>query len=61
MGPIGISELLIILLIVTLLFGVKKIPELAKSLGIGIAEFKKGLSAKDVPQERSGENEKGSQ
>ena len=35
------QELLIILVIVVLLFGAKKIPELAKGLGTGIKEFKK--------------------
>jgi sec-independent protein translocase protein TatA len=46
MGMIGGQELLIILVIVILLFGAKKIPELAKGLGIGIKEFKK--ASKDV-------------
>ncbi|MCL2220491.1 MAG: twin-arginine translocase TatA/TatE family subunit [Chitinispirillia bacterium] len=40
MGPIGIKELLVILLIVLILFGAKKIPELARGLGIGVKEFK---------------------
>jgi sec-independent protein translocase protein TatA len=54
MGMIGGQELLIILIIVILLFGAKKIPELAKGLGNGIKEFKKAsgeaekqVSAKD--------------
>lgn len=38
---IGGHELLLILLIVVLLFGAKKIPELAKGLGNGIREFRK--------------------
>ncbi|MDD5529788.1 MAG: twin-arginine translocase TatA/TatE family subunit [bacterium] len=41
MGKIGIGELLIILVIVLLLFGANKIPQIAKSLGQGIKEFKK--------------------
>jgi len=40
-GIIGSQELLLILLAVVLLFGGKKIPELAKGLGKGIHEFKK--------------------
>ena len=40
MGNIGPTELLLILLIVILLFGAKRIPELAKGLGRGIREFK---------------------
>jgi sec-independent protein translocase protein TatA len=41
MGPIGIQELLIIGGVVVLLFGAKKIPELASGIGKGIKEFKK--------------------
>ncbi len=41
MGFMGGSELLIILVIVIILFGAKKIPELASGLGKGIKEFKK--------------------
>lgn len=45
---IGFTELIIIMLIVLLLFGPKKIPELAQSIGKGIKEFKKAMSdAKD--------------
>ncbi len=46
---IGFGELLIVLVVVLVLFGAKKIPELAKGLGKGISEFKKGL--KDVEDE----------
>ena len=46
---IGFGELLIILLVVLIFFGAKRIPELAKGLGKGISEFKKGL--KDVEDE----------
>jgi sec-independent protein translocase protein TatA len=45
MGRIGLPELLIIVAIVLLLFGGKKIPELMKGLGTGIKEFKN--AAKD--------------
>ena len=40
LGPIGMPELLIILLVILLLFGAKRLPELAKGLGKGIREFK---------------------
>lgn len=40
MGPFGIGELLIIFLVILLLFGSKKLPELARGLGRGINEFK---------------------
>jgi sec-independent protein translocase protein TatA len=39
MGPLGFNEILIILLIVLLLFGGKKIPELMRGLGRGMREF----------------------
>ncbi len=41
MGNIGMPELLVIALIVLVLFGSKKIPELAQGLGKGIREFRK--------------------
>lgn len=44
MGFLGGQELLVILVIVILLFGAKKIPELAKGLGTGLKEFKKATS-----------------
>ncbi|GBF06435.1 twin arginine-targeting protein translocase [Deinococcus aerius] len=42
MPNIGPGELLVILLIALLVFGPKKLPELGKSLGAGIREFRKG-------------------
>lgn len=39
MGPLGFNEIAIILLIVLLLFGGRKIPELMRGLGKGIREF----------------------
>ena len=41
---LGMGELLIIMFVILLLFGGKKIPEIAKSLGKGISEFKKGMN-----------------
>jgi len=42
-GPIGPLELLIILFIVVLLFGAKRIPDLARGLGEGIRNFRSGI------------------
>lgn len=44
MPTIGMPEILVILLIVVLLFGARKIPELMRGLGSGIREFKKAAS-----------------
>ncbi len=41
MGNLGVPELLIILLLILVFFGAKKIPEMAQGLGKGIREFKK--------------------
>ncbi len=44
---IGTGEIIVILCVVLLLFGGKKLPEFAKSLGKGIREFKKACSGMD--------------
>jgi sec-independent protein translocase protein TatA len=48
---VGVPELLIILAVIVLLFGAKKLPELARSLGKSTGEFKKGIKegGKDEP------------
>ncbi len=43
-GNFGFGEILIILVIVLLLFGAKRIPEIAGSLGKGINEFKRNIT-----------------
>jgi len=48
-GNLGAGEIILIVLVILLLFGAKKIPELARGLGKGMSEFKKGL--KDVEKE----------
>jgi TatA/E family protein of Tat protein translocase len=40
-GPIGMPELVLIFLVALLVFGPKKLPDLGRSLGKGIAEFKR--------------------
>ncbi len=50
MGPLGVQELLIILVIAVFLFGSKKLPDLAKGLGEGIKNFKKALKTEEDPK-----------
>lgn len=55
-GNLGAGEIILIVLVILLLFGAKKIPELARGIGKGMGEFKKGL--KDVQDEiKSAEND----
>ena len=53
MGPIGFNEILIILVIILLLFGAKKIPELMRGVGKGMREFTdaKNNARKEVDEE----------
>jgi len=44
MFGLGYQELLIILLIVLILFGAQRLPDLARSLGSSVKEFKKGVN-----------------
>jgi sec-independent protein translocase protein TatA len=55
MGNFGFTEILLILLVVVLLFGGKKIPELMKGIGQGMKEFKKASSMDDEPNKFSAE------
>ncbi len=48
---IGATEILILLTIVLLLFGAKRIPALARSLGSGAREFREGLAGKNEDRE----------
>jgi sec-independent protein translocase protein TatA len=41
---IGWTEIIVVLVIILLLFGAKRLPDLARSLGKSVQEFKKGLS-----------------
>ncbi|MEO8276145.1 MAG: twin-arginine translocase TatA/TatE family subunit [Thermoanaerobaculia bacterium] len=47
MGSLGVPELLVIFVILVLLFGASKIPQLGKGMGEGIRNFKKGLHGTD--------------
>ncbi len=55
---IGLTEIIIIALIVLLLFGGKKIPELMSGLGKGVRSFKNGMDGKDEKPAASEETEK---
>lgn len=56
MFGLGIQELLVILLIILIFFGAEKIPQLAKSLGKGMSEFKK--AQQDLNDELNKDEEK---
>jgi sec-independent protein translocase protein TatA len=61
MFGLGYQELLIILVIVLILFGANRLPELARSLGSSVKEFKKGVNeakAEDVPPAHKEEEKK---
>jgi len=54
-GPIGWTELLIIIVIALLLFGPRRLPELARSMGEAINEFRKassGVTSKEEKEEK---------
>ncbi len=53
-GLPGGSELILILLVVLLLFGGKKIPELMRGLGKGVKSFKEGMKDTDDDQKKDG-------
>ena len=55
-GNLGPMEILIIALIIVVLFGAKRIPELAKGVGKGMKEFKKAV--KDVEDDINADNKK---
>jgi len=59
-GTLGATEIIIIALIVLLLFGGKKIPELMKGIGKGVRSFKDGMKGieEEIKEDKSSEEEK---
>ena len=58
-GGIGTTELLIVLVIVLIIFGAGKLPEIGRGLGRGIRNFRKATSGMDEVDVSPKENEKG--
>jgi sec-independent protein translocase protein TatA len=54
-GGIGLPELLIIFVVLLLLFGAKRLPEMGRSMGRGMREFKEAVTGKDDDLERGSE------
>jgi sec-independent protein translocase protein TatA len=57
MGHIGLGEILVLVVVVLVLFGPNKLPELGRSLGKALGEFrrgiKEGIDEKDTPSKHS--------
>lgn len=56
-GRLGGAEIIIVLVVVLLLFGATKLPQLARSLGASAKEFKKGVD-EGLPDDESAQPEK---
>lgn len=56
MGRLGLTEIILILLVVVLLFGGRKIPELMKGLGQGLRDFKKASKTDDESDKMKSES-----
>ena len=56
-GSLGGTELIIALVIILLLFGAKRIPELARGLGSGVREFRQGTREGEIEKEEKKDDE----
>ncbi|MHB1413909.1 MAG: twin-arginine translocase TatA/TatE family subunit [Chloroflexota bacterium] len=57
LGPIGPFELVVILVIVVLIFGVGKLPEVGGALGKGIKEFKSNVTGEEEEKKKEASKE----
>jgi len=57
-GPLGLPELLLIALIIVFIFGARRLPEIGKSLGEGIKNFRKSITSKEKEKEPPPEKSK---
>lgn len=55
-GRLGLTEILIIVLLVVLFFGGRKIPELMRGMGRGLREFKDAVNTPSAPADEAGTN-----
>ena len=55
LGSLGFWEILLIVLVILLLFGGKKIPELMHGVGKGVKNFKDGMNGVEDPKEKKEE------
>jgi sec-independent protein translocase protein TatA len=56
MPSLGVPELIVILLIVVVLFGASRLPQIGKGLGGAIRDFKKGLKDDETPDQLEEKN-----
>lgn len=56
-GGLGFGELVLIFAVLLLLFGAKRLPELASGMGRGIRDFKRALNGMDENSIQSGQNQ----
>ena len=54
-GGLGTTEIIVIVLIIVVLFGAKKIPELMRGMGKGVKEFKDAVNGEGIVEEKSEE------
>lgn len=56
LGNLGTGEVILIVLVVLLLFGAKRIPEVARGIGKGVSEFKAGLRGEEETRKPDAES-----